>query len=76
MFSLVSTVHITSSQSVFLQSSIALSQFIFSPQVTNLSLKVKVTLEQATMPIGGEEVWPYSFLNLSTRWGWVVNAMP
>jgi len=27
-------------------------------------------------PKGEVEVWLYSFLNLGTRWGWVVNATP
>ena len=27
-------------------------------------------------PRGGVDVWLYSFLNLSARWGWVVNATP
>jgi len=36
---------------------------------------MKFTLEQATKAEGGVEVWIYSFLNLSTRWEWVVNAM-
>ena len=33
--------------------------------------KITFTLEQATKPSGGEEVWLYSFFNLGARWsGW------
>jgi hypothetical protein len=34
------------------------------------------TLEQATKAQRGVEVWLYSFFNLGTKWGWVVNAVP
>ena len=39
-------------------------------------VKVKFTLEQATKPSGGVEVWLCSLFNLGARWGWVINAAP
>jgi hypothetical protein len=39
-------------------------------------VKVKFTLEQAMKAQGGREIQLYSFLNLSARWEWVVNATP
>ena len=36
----------------------------------------KFTLEQDMKDKGGIEVELYSFLNLCTRWEWVVNATP
>jgi len=38
------------------------------------SHKIKFTLEQATKAQRGSKL--YTFFNLSTRCGWVVNAMP
>jgi len=37
-------------------------------------LKVRFALEQATKAQREVEVRLYSFFNLGTRWGWVVNA--
>ena len=39
-------------------------------------VQVKVTLEQAMNAQRGVQVYLYAFFNLSTRCGWVVNAMP
>jgi hypothetical protein len=39
-------------------------------------LNVAVTLEQATKAQRGSRSIALSFLNLSTRWRWVVNATP
>jgi len=39
-------------------------------------VKVKFTLQEPPCPTGGVEVQLCSFLNLATKWGCVVNAMP
>ena len=39
-----------------------------------VKVKIKLTLEQATRTQRGSIA--YSFFNLGTRWGWVVNASP
>jgi hypothetical protein len=41
-----------------------------------LNVEVKFTLEQARKAQRGAEVLFYSFFNLSTRCGWMVNASP
>jgi hypothetical protein len=41
---------------------------------TKCTWKVEFTLEQATKPRGGIEVYLYSLLNLGARWGWVINT--
>ena len=41
-----------------------------------VTLKVKVSLEQAMKARGGVEVYLYSSFNLGARWGWVVNVTP
>ena len=47
--------------------------FFFNDKV---KVKVKFTLQQAMKSQRGVEESLYSFLNLGTRWGWVVNATP
>jgi hypothetical protein len=42
--------------------------------VSDVKVKVKFTLEQATKAHRGVE--HYSFLNLGARWGWLVIATP
>ena len=41
-----------------------------------LKVKVKFTLEQAMKAQKGSRGIALLFLNLGTRWGWMVNAMP
>jgi len=41
-----------------------------------VAVNIKFTLEQATKVQRGIEVKLYSFFNLGSGWGWVVNAKP
>jgi hypothetical protein len=47
---------------------------LFAPYFVRV--KVKVTLEQATKAQKGSRAIAYSFLNLGTRWRWVVSTTP
>jgi hypothetical protein len=47
--------------------------FFFNDKV---KVKVKFTIKQAMKAQRGVEESLYSFLNLGTRWEWVVNATP
>jgi hypothetical protein len=51
-------------------------QWHFTRRTIGIKVKVKFTLEQATKAQRGSGVKLYSFFNLGTRCGWVVNAMP
>jgi hypothetical protein len=45
------------------------------PNTTKIYKKLYfITLNMPRRPIWGVEVQLYSFLNLSTTWGWAVNA--
>jgi hypothetical protein len=41
-----------------------------------MTVKVKISLEQAMKAQTGVEVYIYSFFDPVTRWGWVVNSTP
>ena len=41
-----------------------------------VKVKVNITLEEATKAQRGVEAYLCSFLNLGTRWRWLVNATP
>ena len=41
---------------------------------SSVKVKVQFTLEQATKAQRGSRSIAYSFFNLGTRWGWVVNV--
>jgi hypothetical protein len=45
-------------------------------KLRQIKVKVKLALEQAMKAQKGEDVLIYSFFNLGTRWGWVVNVTP
>ena len=53
-------------------------QFYLLPITDSLSqkVKIKITLEKVIKARKGLEVYLYSFFNLGSRWGWVVNSTP
>jgi hypothetical protein len=53
------------------------SSYSFSSLLLLPSSYIKSKVHPITGHEGPEgEVEPYSFLNLSARWGWLINAMP
>ena len=55
---------------------VPLKCYMFQLKMIINRLKVKSSQNRPRRPRQGVEVQLYSFFNPSTRWGWVVNAMP